>query len=187
MRCFISLNFSENDLSEIKTIQDDFKSSIGKDSFKIRWENKDKFHITLFFLGEIPNEKVEVISEKLNNIVKFTENEIFVETEYITAFPNVHNPRVIVLKLLSPDKKIFLLRDKINSVLNEENIKSDTKFTPHLTLGRVKRDEKIHLNIDKNFISKKTFQFSKFYFMKSTLSKEGAIHDIIKSYNLKSV
>ena len=57
MRSFISLNVNSEIKDEFYKIQNDVKKNIGESQVDlIRWEKRDKFHMTLFFLGDVPAE-----------------------------------------------------------------------------------------------------------------------------------
>ncbi len=58
MRTFISFNLEDNIKNKITDIQSQIKKKQKPASLEfIKWENKSKFHLTVFFLGEIVNRK----------------------------------------------------------------------------------------------------------------------------------
>jgi 2'-5' RNA ligase len=63
MRIFISIKFPKEIISEIKKIQKDFK-----ELFIGRFTTEDNLHLTLKFLGEINQDKVNEIKNKLREV-----------------------------------------------------------------------------------------------------------------------
>ncbi len=62
MSCFISINIPEEISKEISKIQNELPNFMGK---KTELEN---LHLTLKFLGEIDEKKVEEVRKKLNEV-----------------------------------------------------------------------------------------------------------------------
>jgi 2'-5' RNA ligase len=56
------------------------------------------------------------------------------------AFPSASRPRVLWLGLESPGRGVFVLQERLRSAVAPfTHSPEDRLFTPHLTLGRVKR------------------------------------------------
>jgi 2'-5' RNA ligase len=190
MRLFVSLNPDENSLKQIREVQTELKNrimNVNKDFIhKIRWEKSDKFHITLFFIGDTDNDKYLLINEALHETESSSRiGEINFSFNTINAFPNLRYPRVLILELTNADKAVYELSDKINFSFSGMGIKSDKKFHPHITLGRVKRDCKLNLTeIKKELKFKYEFSVSDFYLMKSELKAFGSEYEIKKKYKI---
>lgn len=190
MRTFISLNPDENTKDEIFKIQKDLIRCIsdlnGKLHNHIKWESKDKFHLTLFFIGETNESQLSKTDGRLSGILtdNFADGITF-GYGGINAFPKMRYPRVIILELVNEDKRAFDLYRNINSALKSLEIHCDKKFHPHITLGRVKRDHKINLS-ELNFSTDHNLNFtlSDFCLMESKLKSSGSEYSLIKKYNL---
>jgi len=187
MRSFISLNVSNDTKDEFYKIQNDVKKNIGESLVnRIRWEKRDKFHMTLFFLDDVPPEKIKGISNELKsvNIGEKTLNILF-KANSIYAFPNLKYPRILIVELINEDKKAVELYEKIKQVLSQFDFKPDKKFHPHITLGRVKKNQKINLVelVDKISFNL-TFSINSFYLMESKLDYRGSVYKIIKRFPL---
>jgi 2'-5' RNA ligase len=186
-RLFISINLQEEVKSKLSELQQKLKEQF--DFLPLKWENVDKLHLTLFFIGETDESNISKIENKLSEI-KF--NKITLQTREITTFP-----KVLILKLTNPDKNLFALQEHITEKLNELGFKSVHKhFKPHITLARLKDNEKFatkpgrgrielpqevfkHIDFDINF------SVNSFYLMKSILNREGAEHNVIKEFKTK--
>ncbi len=187
MRAFISLNLSEKTKREVFEIQNEVKKHL--DNYilnSIKWEGWDKFHQTIYFLGDIKEKIVNDISkefEKIKDEINF--NEIKFKATGINAFPKLRYPRVLIIELENLDENAFGLYDKICEKLNVYGFKPDKKFYPHITLGRVRRDKKINLEFLKDKMEVNlNFTLNNFYLMESILDSKGSVYKEIKSFSL---
>jgi RNA 2',3'-cyclic 3'-phosphodiesterase len=186
MRAFISLNLSEEKKKEVFKIQTEVKKLLGNSMLdSIKWEGKDKFHQTIFFLGDVTDKTARDISDDLENIKgEINFSEINFTAKGVNAFPKLKYPRVLIIEFENPDGNAFRLYDKICEKLVCYGFKPDKEFHPHITLGRVRRDRKINLeflkekvNIDFNF------SLSGFYLMESKLDSKGSVYKEIRKFN----
>src|SRR5574342_273715 len=90
-------------------------------------------HLTLKFIGEIDEELVEKIKQRLSEI-KFDSFEI--ETDKIGTFPEEGKKINVIWVGLKSDKVSelqYLIEEKLKDLISKSE-----RFTAHLTLGRVK-------------------------------------------------
>lgn len=187
MRIFISLNLSEEKKREVLEIQTEVKKLLDSDEINsIKWEGRDKFHQTIFFLGDVEEKTVREITadlEKIKSEVDFKEMK-FIATG-INAFPKLRFPKVLIIELENPDGNAFRLYDKICGTLEIYGFKPDKQFHPHITLGRVRRDRKINLEFLKDKIKANlSFTLDDFYLMESKLDSRGSVYKEIKRFTL---
>lgn len=187
MRVFISLNLSEEKKKEVFEIQSEVKKLLDEDTINsIKWEGRDKFHQTLFFLGDVEEKTMVKISADLGKIkteIDFKEMK-FIATG-INAFPKLRFPRVLIIELENPDRSAFRLYDKICEKLGTYGLKPDKQFHPHITLGRVRRDKKINLEYLKGKVNTNlSFTLDDFYLMESRLDSRGSMYREIKRFTL---
>lgn len=185
MRTFIAIDLNQN----IKNSISELLLKLDKGNNNIRWVKRQSMHLTLKFLGEIPDGKIPNVESILKNI-----------SEKYGAFPLCligtgsfppagKNPRVLWLGA----KKNEIL-NKLQSHLEAELEKicfprESRKFHPHLTLGRVKAFfnleptlSELEKHRDTNFGEMKV---KKITFFKSTLKPSGAEYSVIFESNLK--
>ena len=155
---------------EIKKIQEKLPGFFGK---KTELEN---LHLTLKFLGEIDEEKIQEVKNKLSEI-KF--NKFESEINSIGVFSG-RFIRIIWLHL----KGVEELQKEI-----DENLKGlfepEKRFMSHLTIARIKsvRDKKLFLEKLKEIkFSKIKFNVECFKLKKSILTKEKAVYDVLEQY-----
>ena len=187
MRTFISFNLDDNIKNQITDIQSQIKKKQKPASFEfIKWENKSKFHLTVFFLGEIVKEKLDSL---LADLETFSSNhsfgEIIFKSSGIGCFPNFKFPRVMIIDLKNEDMKAFEFYNKLSEVLKEAGFEFDKKFHPHLTLARIKNNFNPEFyNINEEIKFDFRFSINKFHLMESKLLPSGSVYKILKSFSL---
>ena len=172
MRTFISINIPEEIRKEIKKIQDSLPEFFGK---KTEVEN---LHLTLKFLGEIREQVVGEVKEKLREIkIEKFRTEIAEIGVFSEGFI-----RIVWLHMKDCDN----LQKQIDNAL-KNLFKSERRFMSHLTIARIKglKDKKGFLqDLKKIKIEKIKFKVDKFYLMKSELTTEGPRYSVLEEYNL---
>jgi 2'-5' RNA ligase len=113
------------------------KLKTGLKSENIKWTSLDNIHITLAFLGDTREEKIDVISamllEKCDRFGKF---ELIIKG--LGVFKNLDDPRIIWTGIESSEK-LKLLNVFIKNGLRDAGIKIEERpFNPHLTFGRIR-------------------------------------------------
>lgn len=186
MRSFISLNIDEDVKEKIHKIQNEVKDYLGEEKKHfVRWEKKDKFHMTLFFLGDATPDMVNDLIKELEFIKLKPDSEIFFYANSISAFPRLKYSRVLFVDMYNKDKKALELYNKLYDALKLFRFKPDKKFHPHITLGRVKRDQKLDLTGLKDTIKFKIkFSINSFYLMESKLDFRGSEYKVTKRFVL---
>jgi len=177
MRLFIAIEFS-NLKEYCQTIQEKLKSTDAKLNFT------KTYHLTLKFLGEIQESKLEQIKAALSNI-KF--KNFTVKLNSTGTFPSENYIRVIWLGF-KDNRDIIDLQNKVDTAL-EQMFPKDKKFSPHLTLARVKfvKDKKQLIDKIKAIkIDPIESNIKSFKLIKSTLTPDGPIYDDIFEINAKN-
>ncbi len=173
MRAFIAVEMPE----EIKEILLNAQKKINTEKAKIGLARA--FHLTLKFLGEVDEKKIEEIKNKLNG-VKFDSFETSLTN--IGVFPDENYIRVVWVGLNDSENRITGLQKQIDSKTEILGFKKDTRFHPHLTLARVKfvEDKQDFIKDLKEIkIKKKSFQITEFKLIKSILTPEGPVYEDI--------
>jgi len=175
-RCFISIELPEQIIDYIRELQKELKQ---KDLFSGKFTEPENLHLTLKFLGEINEEKIEKVKEKLSEI-RF--NEFEAESSNLGVFSE-RFIRIIWIKLEHCEKLQEEIDKKLSGLFPAEE-----KFMGHLTLARVKKvnDRKALLDFIKDKkISKVRFKVSTFFLKESQLTPEGPIYKTLKEFWLK--
>ncbi len=180
-RLFISLPFPE----EIINYFNNLKKSVTVDS-RIKWESNEKLHLTLKFLGDVEENKIDIINRTLNEIV--SNSNVFNLTLNKLGFFNKNNYPTILWVNFKESKEIMDLYYNIDNELEKIGfIKENKKFMPHLTLLRIKPYYDINelMRFDEYEIKNLEFGISKVHLMKSELLKSGSVYTKLHEYKLK--
>ncbi|MFA7359456.1 MAG: RNA 2',3'-cyclic phosphodiesterase [Candidatus Kapaibacterium sp.] len=185
MRTFISLNFNKGTMGLIKGYRDELRNMMDNDETeKIKWEAEDKYHITLFFIGDVKDGLKNIIIQKLDNIGNLNIGKIAFEFDKISAFPDLRNPRVLFLDVKDKEKKSFLLSKEVEDKMNMFGFEQRKKYVPHITLGRVRKNEGIQM-MDINIECKgEKFMAENVCLMKSTLTSKGSYFEEVHRVEL---
>lgn len=178
-RVFIAIKIPEDISEKINEfVKQNFSGLSG-----IKLVEKENLHITVKFLGEINEEMILKVSDKMEKLSRLIEPfEIFVEQ--IGAFPSFGTPRVIWIG--APSQKIYDVKKLVDDTLWELGFEKENKFVSHITIGRVKSgnpSERI------NRLSKTKTEFGRFIansitIFESTLTPQGPIYKVIKNFEL---
>lgn len=180
-RLFISLDLPDNILDDIVAL----RNRLYNDEENVRWESKEKLHITLKFLGDAPSDLTEQIILTLKEIIK-SSSEILLKPKRFGLFYRYKLPKILWLGFKFDDN-LFNLRNEINLSFKKLGFEIDEKrFRPHITLLRIKGNE--DFNKIKQFLSYdlqiNEFTCNQISLVKSELNRNGSVYTIIKSFNL---
>jgi RNA 2',3'-cyclic 3'-phosphodiesterase len=177
IRSFISIDLPLDAKTEIKRIQDILKKEnmlIGK------FTEKENLHLTLKFLGEINEDKINEVKKRLSEI-KLNNFEANMSELGVFSKDFV---KIIWIKL--DGKGIFDLQSEIDNKL--KNIfPVEKRFMSHITIARVKKVIDKKKLIDKlNGTKVKDIELlvRDFNLMKSALSEKGPEYSVIERYEL---
>ena len=185
IRAFISLNFDHSVNQTISAIQSKLKKSIGQ--FTLKWESTEKFHLTLRFLGNIEDWKVEGLCKDFGDLI-FDFDRIKFQANGIGFFPNPYHPNVMYIGLDEIGDHVHTLVEWIDGIMLKNSIEPDKKFTAHITLGRFRKDNKTRIN-EKKLITFEPFnvEFDRFYLMESVLDSQGSKYFPVKQFVFKRI
>jgi len=173
-RCFIAIDFPE----EIKEFLLEIISKIKKanPSENLNYTKKENLHLTLAFLGEIDETKIEDLKKAISKIKFYKFKAKFSK---LGVFPSEKFIRVLWTGLDSEKDEIFELRKDIEKVLEDLNISFDEKFKSHITLARIKflhNMEKFVENIKKVNFAEKNIEIDRIKIKKSELGENGSVY-----------
>ena len=103
----------------------------------VRWEPKEKFHVTLKFLGDVEESRLVGISTDIGSAVSGSGH---VESGFdgLRLFPGPRNPRVLALGLVRSGRFQALFDGVQQAVLQNGFEMEKRKFIPHVTIGRIR-------------------------------------------------
>jgi 2'-5' RNA ligase len=184
IRAFIAIELKDKDtIKKIKELSQRLKQN----QARMKIVEPENLHITMKFLGNIP----ENVAPKIYGILQKDINEKMFQgkiLKYILKGVGQFNKySVLWIKILGDIQFLQNVKDSIEERLfNELKIEHDkrTKFKPHLTIGRLKKDRINYKTFDafKNLINKNkdleigTFTVQEVKLKKSQLTPSGPIY-----------
>ena len=177
IRTFICINTSDEAIKEVARIQ----SLLGMKLIG-KFTELENLHLTLKFLGEISQEKIDKVKSLLSSISlpKFEAH-----LEDIGTFTYKGNPKIIWIKIAS--KSIYELQKQIDLSLLSL-FKPEERFMSHLTIARIKHvpdKEYSHQSLKNISVKRINFPVSSFKLMSSDLCALGPVYSTIEGYKLK--
>ncbi len=173
VRCFVAVDLPE----EIKRYIPGIQERLSMDGLKL--VEPELVHITLKFLGEVPQNRIDAIVDALKQI-KFAPFQAHIKG--VGAFPG-RSIRVVWLGATGSFDELALAVDR---ALEPFGFERDKRFSAHATLARVK-DPSLSRILAERLASMADldlgdFMVDRFYLKKSTLTPRGPIYEDIAEF-----
>jgi 2'-5' RNA ligase len=192
IRTFIAIELPQAILDQLSDIQARLKSALPGNV--MRWVKPDGIHLTLKFLGQTPDDQIELIASSLK--AGITEHPPFaVEISGAGCFPNLQRPRILWIGVYEDQnaKHLSAVQHAVEASIAPLGYPTERReFSPHLTLGRVSRDvrpvdlKKIGAAIGANPIGVLgRFEVTQVALIRSDLQPHGAVYAVISRAPLK--
>ena len=175
MRCFIALELDEAIKDNLEIAQQLFKGIGGK----VGWCSRGQMHLTLKFLGDVPEETIPKVIEAMTAAARKVSPFEFT-VERLGAFPPKGSPRVLWAGI-SDCPPLLKLQQFLEEALKPLGFEPEEHgFTPHLTLGRVRERVDLRtflsvLNENRDFFAGDQ-QTDKLILFASDLKPTGAVY-----------
>lgn len=185
-RAFIAIDLPPVFLEAIGSLQDELKT--GRSG--VRWVKSDNIHLTLKFLGEVPDKLLGELENVLTLVCNSHAN-LELSMGKPGGFPNIERPRVIWLGLEGELEKLDALKQEIEKGCSSVGLPREKRsFHPHLTLGRVKDWRKAAATLTDllgraKTVTADTFTVNAVHLYRSDLTRDGAVYTKLKSFPLK--
>ncbi|WP_225072775.1 RNA 2',3'-cyclic phosphodiesterase [Desulfuromonas sp. CSMB_57] len=136
IRAFIAMPLPQPFLDWVANLT----AALGRVRPAIRWARPESLHLTLAFLGEIPEEELEKLGKAMLSIGD-SFAPLTVRAGGLGAFPGPNRPRVVWLGLQG-GQSLAALQAALTRELRQRDLAWDDKpFKPHLTLARLRQSE----------------------------------------------
>ncbi len=176
IRLFVAIDIPEMIRKEV--------DGLGRSIPNARAIPADQLHLTLKFIGEVEGSRLLDIRDALSEIIlpKFS-----LSLQGVGTFPPRGEPRILWAGVAVAERTTAL-RNSIERSLAAIDIPRDKKkFTPHLTLARLKNCPIRHLQqflAGNAFFQSSEFPVEGFHLYRSQLTPKGALHSLDSSYPL---
>ena len=182
IRAFLAIDLDDELKPKINKIIREFKQI----DANIKYVDLQNLHFTLKFFGDIDTEGIDLISQKIENVIKDF-NSFTIKIKGCGAFPNKNRIKVIWVGL-DEDEILKDLHDKLDKEFNSIGFDLDRKFSSHLTIGRMKSAKgknKVKNTIETyNNIDIGTMDVNLITLKKSTLTPSGPIYEDLLEFRL---
>lgn len=194
IRTFVAIELDTPLRKALAQVQTDLRNRLQKamgPDVRIQWVKPESVHLTLKFLGDIPEERVPEIVASLARVTG-AHARCTVDIGGLGAFPDARVPRVLWVGLSGQVEGITRLAAAVERALVELGFVPEPKpFNPHLTLARIKersRDIGRALAVDRMLERAApigTVMVNAIALMKSELKPSGAVYTKLCEVSLK--
>jgi len=155
-----------------------------------RWVTPDHIHLTLRFLGNVPEESVPSLHQAMEEAAQ-GQTVFPLRARALGCFPHPARPRVLWVGLDDPGQTLGRLNERLIAALTPLGFPpEDRPFHPHLTLARaqnLRRTSQL-LPILQTYQNRDFGEFlvTQVHLVESQLQRGGALHTILRSVTLQS-
>ncbi|MDP3880510.1 MAG: RNA 2',3'-cyclic phosphodiesterase, partial [Dehalococcoidales bacterium] len=152
----------------------------------VKWVDARSLHITLKFLGNIPQDSIGGITAAMEEAAREL-SSFQLKIENLGVFPGLQKARVGWVGISGEVEKLVQLRQRIETKLARLGFTSEVRpFTPHLTLARLRdqaspteRQRFGQLITGTDFRANSIIKVDTISLMRSQLTRQGAIYSRI--------
>lgn len=138
IRAFVAIALDQALHSALARVEDSLKAQAPAGA--VKWVPAENIHVTLKFLGDIPAGRIEEVKGALEAALAGVPPFAF-DVQGLGCFPNPRRPRVLWVGIDEPTHALLHLQARVEEELAKLGFApEDRPFSPHLTLGRVRRE-----------------------------------------------
>lgn len=179
IRTFIALTIPE----EVKAVIGSAMSELKAKNHAVRWVKPAALHITLKFLGDIPEQMVAAVAADLDKAAALCP-PLTLRLAGFGAFPNVKRAKVVWVGLEGDMHDLSSLAFTLDKTCIAYGVAGERRpFSGHITLGRLKAPTMVDLAI--NPVSG-LFNASQVLLYQSVLLPSGASYNVLHRSSLGS-
>ncbi len=165
----------------------------GGQEVRVQWVKPDSIHLTLKFLGEIEEARIQDLRTALGPVVA-GQPRFSVEVGGLGVFPDLRAPRVIWIGLSGRVDELVRLAADVDRALHTIGFPLESRpWSPHLTLARIKERSReagkgfAATGALNGFTSVGSLSISVASLMQSELKPSGAVYSQLLALPLKEV
>jgi len=185
LRLFIAVNLPEEIRQAIALIPS-HAVRLGK---SVRWIRADQLHLTLKFLGHLPEAAATGVAVALNEACHRS-RPFRLRSQGIGCFPGTRNPRIIWVGIAGDLEPLCDLQRRIDLATSPWAAPEERPFRPHLTIGRIAEPRALNRAVLERLIKEQErSEFGEWTveaidLMQSHLSPQGSIYTRLNSARL---
>jgi 2'-5' RNA ligase len=137
-RLFVALDPPDPVRRRLAALQAELRRASGRAADEVRWVAPENVHLTVQFLGAVPEERVAGIEAALRAAAADA-RPLALEVKGAGGFPNARRPRVLWAGLAGDLAPLAALAADVGRRLAPLGFPPEERpFSPHLTLGRAR-------------------------------------------------
>jgi 2'-5' RNA ligase len=185
IRSFIAIETPPDVKADIAKVQEGLRAA----KADVRWESIEKFHITLKFLGNVEEPRLNSLADRLQEALG-TFTAFNMTYQGVGCFPNQHHPRIIWIGAENEDGSLTKIQETTEEVAEEMGFqREERQFHPHITIGRVKGPKNLKALVSE--LGNASFNahaaiIKDVLLMKSDLKPTGSVYSVLRTYQLKN-
>ena len=137
-RLFVALEPPEPVRRRLAAVADALRRGAGRAADDVRWVRPENVHLTIQFLGAVPEERVGAVEQALRDAAAGA-RPLSLTLRGAGGFPNARRPRVLWAGLEGDVAALAALAADLGARLAKLGFPPEERaFSPHLTLGRAR-------------------------------------------------
>ena len=184
IRSFIAIDTP----AEVKERTSEVQEKLKTTDANVRWESKDKFHITVKFLGGVEASMLGTMADRLRESLNEC-TQMNITYRGVGCFPNPNHPRVIWIGAENKEGVLARLYGSIEEIAASFGVeREERQFHAHITIGRVKGERnimKLIAELDKVDFEPHTSIVKEILLMRSDLKPTGSVYTVLQRLPLK--
>ena len=134
IRSFLAIDLPQEIRDNLGEVQHRLKTP----GSQVKWVRPESIHLTLKFFGNIEEKEIDALSRATESAASHF-HPFHVEVTGVGVFPNISRPRVIWAGVEFKEGTLNALHKDLDTRFDLLGFEREKRrFTPHLTLGRVK-------------------------------------------------
>ena len=136
-RLFLAVEIPDEAKEEMAGLMDRLKPGVLE---LVRWTPRENVHLTLQFMGDADSSLVPKIEEQIRAAAG-NSSPILLALGETGVFPHPADPKIVWIGLTGEVRRLVQLQGRLEGALRTLGFTPERRpFSPHITLGRVKRD-----------------------------------------------
>jgi len=184
MRTFIAIDLEE----QIKDSLTNLVKILKPAAKNIKWVNRENFHLTLKFLGELNEPQVETVRQTMNQLTHKYQ-PFSLSLKGTGSFPAGQSRMRVIWVGIEAGQELYSLQNELEEELERKGFpREERPFSPHLTLGRAKvpeNQERLKKELDKFSVQEfGQMTVKEIIFFQSILRPEGPTYKPVDKFEL---
>ena len=187
MRLFAAIELTEWERQRLARLPA-MQGWVGMDRAGLNWVRPENLHITLKFLGTVPDEQVPAVCEALGGVR--APGPIQLSIGHPAFLPPRGAVRVFVAEVGGELDRLDVLQSEVEKVLTPLGFPAERRrFTPHVTLARPRREPRVPPEFRDDVWEHPgppggTFPVDSFVLMNSDLKPTGPVYSVVARFPL---